>query len=123
MQKMTQQERIDLGSHLAKTQLLVIRAFRTGLNRAATDSIAINIFSLLTQSNMRQRLQIIEGTELCINLLSERYRGSSEDVASTRRFERIERALHEAVTSAIEKIAEYDHQAAEHYESAPSFAA
>lgn len=122
MQTMTIKERIDLGANLAKTQTMVMRAFRMGVDHArpsVVDGMVNDLVLSLTQSNNQQRFQIVDGTELCINLLSDRYRQSASDKSAAEAVTQIERALHGVVTAAIEQVAEYD-RLVESLEIAPS---
>lgn len=125
MQTLTIKERIELGAYLAKAQTLVMRAFKYGIGNTratAIDTMVKELVEGLARANSQQRFQIVDGTELCINLLSDRYRHSAVDAAGVEAVNHLERALQGVVTKAIEKTAEYN-ALAETYEDAPSVAA
>lgn len=119
---MTSKERMDLGLHLARTQTLVMKAFRTGLDPNRLDQIDVFVTKFtatLVEASQDQRFQIMDGTELCIEVMSDRYRQNAQDDLQAERATRTERALDLAVSRAIDRLAEMEMTG--EYES-PSFA-
>jgi hypothetical protein len=111
---MTIKERMDLGLHLARAQTMVMRAFSHGFDPNCTeqiDSFVMSFTATLTQARRSHRFQIVEGTELCIDLLRDRSRQQATNEMEVERSARTERALSIAIQRAIDRLVEIDFQA------------
>ena len=110
MQNLTTQERIDLGTKLARAQTLVIRAFRMGIDdpvHPLAEIMTSELVELMSISTSTQRFIIVDGLEQSIQLLCERTccGAGSAGVESTKR---IEHTLHNVVIRTIERTALHD---------------
>jgi len=109
--KLTQQERLELGIQLARTQTLVLRVFKSVLGDLTPETVefmAGDIFRMMANSSQKVRFNLIEGTELCINLLAERHRAAATLRDAVRRIDALERSMHSVVMRSIEMTAEHD---------------
>jgi hypothetical protein len=118
------QYRCELGNHLAKSQTLVMRAFKAGVVGTFNSvKLVDDVFACLTAAKSELRYPIVEGTELCIHLLSDRYRHEAKSETEQQHIINIERAMHEVISSSIDRLAALHQQSENEYFFQTSYAA
>lgn len=121
--KMTFKERLDLGAHLARTQTMVMRVFSNAFDQNRSEQLEmfeVGFTATLCEADQSMRVQIVDGTEMCIGVLSQRYRQLAVSDLDEERASRIEKALDLAISRAIDRLAELEMLAQE--QSTPAFA-